>query len=89
MADANDTRAAAIKRLENKRAFWQHLAIYLVVNAFLVLVWAVTSRGYFWPVWIIGPWGIGLALHTWNAFFQRPISEADIQREMRRGDTVA
>lgn len=89
MPDANDARAAAIRRLKNKRAFWLHLVVYLVVNAFLIFVWAVTSRSYFWPIWTIGPWGIGLVMHGWNAFFQRPITEADIQEEMRRGGSIA
>jgi class 3 adenylate cyclase len=40
-----------------------HLTVYLLVNAFLVGIWAVTSGGYFWPVWPILGWGLGLALH--------------------------
>jgi hypothetical protein len=33
---------------------------FLLVNALLVIVWAVTGAGYFWPVWPILGWGIGL-----------------------------
>lgn len=36
----------ARKRVEEKKAFYTHLATYVVVNAMLVLIWAFTSRGY-------------------------------------------
>jgi uncharacterized ion transporter superfamily protein YfcC len=80
-----DRRKAAIARIENRRAFWQHLVTYVVVNTILVVIWAVSGAGYFWPIWIIGFWGIGLVLHAWQVFGQKPISEDDIRREMGRG----
>ncbi len=85
MPDEDASRKAAIERLKNRRAFGQDLVAYLVVNGFFVLIWAVTGGGYFWPAWIMGLWGIGLVLHAWTAFFQRPITEEDVEREMRRG----
>jgi uncharacterized ion transporter superfamily protein YfcC len=90
MADSEQQRRAAIKRLKNKRDFGQHVVVYVVINAFLVFIWAVTGAGYFWPVWAIAGWGIGLVLHGWSVFYGRSITEADIEREMhRRGDTTA
>jgi len=39
------------------------LGFYLVVNTFLVLIWAITSPGgYFWPIWPILGMGFVLAL---------------------------
>jgi hypothetical protein len=46
-------------------AFEWHARIYLLVNLFLVAIWAVTSGfGYFWPIWPILGWGLGLAVHA-------------------------
>lgn len=39
---------------------------YLAVNVVLVMVWAVTGAGYFWPIWPITGWGIGVAVR-WRA----------------------
>jgi uncharacterized ion transporter superfamily protein YfcC len=89
MSDEGERRKAAIDRLKNKRAFGQDLVAYVVVNAFLVLVWALSGRGYFWPAWVMGAWGVGIVMHGWTAFIQRPITEDEIEREMKhRGDSV-
>jgi hypothetical protein len=85
MTDQDDKRAAAVKRIEAKRAFRFHLALYLVVNLLLIVIWASTARGYFWPIWPMLGWGIGIAFHGWVVFFQKPISEDEIRREMEKG----
>jgi len=79
-----DERAEARKRVQAKREFVSHVVAYVVINAFLVVVWALTSAGYFWPVWVIGGWGVGLMLHAWDVFWRRPVTEADVDRELRR-----
>jgi class 3 adenylate cyclase len=41
-----------------------HFAIYAVVNLMLIGIWAASGGGYFWPVWPILGWGIGLGCHA-------------------------
>ena len=80
----DDRREAAIRRLQAKREFRRHLVIYATVNGLLVVIWSVTWPDYFWPVWPMAGWGIALALHGWRVYGERPISEAEIQREMEK-----
>ena len=68
MTDEDEQRKAAIKRIEAKRAFRMHLALYVLVNLLLIVVWALTGRGYLWPVWPISGWGIGIAFHYWSVY---------------------
>ena len=77
-------RAEAVSRLKKKRDFATHALIYLLVNSFLVVIWAVTSGDFFWPIFPIAGWGIGLAANAWDVYGRRPISEDEIRREMDR-----
>ena len=82
--DTRDVREQAIERLKKRRDFYNHLVVYIVVNAAVWTVWAVTGAGYPWPAWLSGLWGIGLIMNAWEVFLRRPITEADISREIDR-----
>jgi hypothetical protein len=77
-------RATARKRVEARRAFASNLVAFVVVNAFFIAVWALTGGGYFWPAWVLCGWGAGLVLHAWDVFVRRPITEADVDAELKR-----
>jgi hypothetical protein len=77
-------RERAVQRLKKKRDFHTHVLIYVAVNAFLVVIWAVTSGGYFWPIFPILGWGIAVAANAWDVYGRKPISEDEIRREADR-----
>lgn len=77
-------REEAVLRLKKRRDFEAHLVTYVVVNAAIWVIWAVAGTGYPWPAWITVGWAIGLIMNAWDVFFRRPISEADVQREIER-----
>jgi uncharacterized ion transporter superfamily protein YfcC len=82
--DYDRRRQIAIQRIRDKNDFKVHLLVYLLVNTMLVLIWAITGSGYFWPVWVIGFWGIGLVMHGYTVYRGNQISEGEIDREMHR-----
>ncbi len=88
MDEQDDRREAALKRLKAKRDFKTHLAVYVIVNSMLVAIWAFSGRGYFWPIWPLLGWGVGLVINAWAVYFERPITEEDIRKEMERGGRV-
>jgi len=61
----------------------------VLVNAFLVAIWAVTGSGFFWPIFPIIAWGIGVAMNAWDVYRADEPDEDRIAREMesirRRG----
>ena len=85
MDDYQDRREAAVKRVKARRDFKTHVAAYVIVNLFLIGIWALGDRGFFWPIWVMLAWGIGLAFNAWAVYFKKPISEQEIQQEMERG----
>lgn len=64
MSYEEDLRRRAAKRVKAREEFRQHLSAYVIVNAMLVGIWAVTGQGYFWPVWPMLGWGVGVAFHA-------------------------
>ncbi len=47
--------------------------------------WAVTGAGFFWPVFPIFGWGIGLVAHWWTVYGIDDVRrEAEVQKEIRR-----
>ena len=77
-------REQAIKRLKKRRDFFAHLLVYVLVNAFIVAIWAVTSGGFFWPIFPMVGWGIGVVMNAWDVWRPAEFSEAEITREIQR-----
>jgi hypothetical protein len=79
--ERDELRERAIARLKKKRDLGAHVLAYVLVNAVIVAIWAVTGSGSFWPIFPILGWGIGLAFNVWDVY-RRDVTEAEIQREM-------
>lgn len=80
-----ELRERALKRLKKRRDFRGHLLVYVLVNTFLVVVWAATTPGgFFWPIFPIVGWGIGVVMNAWDAYVATDIGEEDIAREVER-----
>ena len=77
-------REQAITQLKKKRDFTTHLVIYVLVNSMLVGIWAVTGGDFFWPIFPILGWGIGLGANAWDVYGRKPISEGEIEQEISR-----
>jgi hypothetical protein len=91
-------RELAIKRIKAKNAFKIHLLVYVAVNTALVVTWVVLAVGgwlhfvhveplpsnFFWPVFPIVGWGIGVAINGYVVYRGNVITEEQIEREMKR-----
>jgi hypothetical protein len=80
---ADAARRHARKQIEKRRGLQGGFVAYVVINSFLVGVWAITGRGYFWPGWVLAGWGVGMVLGLWD-YLRGPVTEADIDRELRK-----
>ena len=79
-----DLRVRALQRLRKKADFRVHLLIYCLVNGMIVVVWAMTSQGFFWPVFPLAGWGIGLVANFYDAYVREEPSEAQVVAEVER-----
>jgi len=81
-ANMDQLRERAIRNLKKRRDFKAHLLVYVLMNAFVVAIWAVTGAGFFWPVFLLVGWGIGLVMNAWDVYFNDDFDEEQIKREI-------
>ena len=60
--------AEAKKQVREIKGFYHHLAVYVLVNAFLLLVNVVTSPAVLWFYWPLLGWGLGIVAHAASVF---------------------
>lgn len=79
-----EIRSLAKSRVEKKKGFFIHLLIYLVINAMLFVIWAVTGSQFPWFVFPLAGWGIGLLFHGLDVFVFPQAGSDWEQKEIRK-----
>lgn len=78
----------AKKKVENLKSFYMHLTVFILVNIFLIIINWSTYDGYWWFVFPLGGWAIGLIVHGATVFagsaFGVEWEERKIQEYMER-----
>lgn len=69
-----DRRRIARKRARAKLRFYQHLALYLVVNGSLLALNLWTSPDTLWFYWPLALWGLAVAAHGVKVYLFGPES---------------
>jgi len=85
-----ELRRRAEQRADAKLSFRAHLIAYVVVNAGLVAINLFTSPGYFWAIWPMIGWGIGIVAHGIAVYYdggdmRERVIKAELER-LRQGD---
>jgi hypothetical protein len=80
---------AARRRVRQLRGFYSHLAVYVAVNAGLLIINLFSSPGRLWIVWPLAGWGIAVVIHGASVFLAgrmlgREWEERKIREIMRR-----
>jgi hypothetical protein len=81
----DSARQQAIQRLHQRRGFLNYVIGAVVVSLFMVLIWALSGQGYFWPIWVMGGFLVGGIFYGVNQRMNKPLTEDQIQREMQKG----
>ena len=77
-----------MSRAGAEKAFQGHAAAWFVVNAFLFMIWLITTApGHPWFLYPAGGWGIAVALQayaTYNMPHDDELEAGEEQRQLRR-----
>ncbi|MEM9303671.1 MAG: 2TM domain-containing protein [Pseudomonadota bacterium] len=93
----------AKKRINELKVFYAHLVSYVAVSVFLFAINMLTSPGFFWFLFPVLGWGIGIAIHAGLVFWtghdweRRKMEELtglketrdELQKLAERTDTLA
>jgi hypothetical protein len=84
-----ELRAAAERRVAQRRGFQMHLTIYLLVNAGLWIIWYLAmpliNVGVPWPIFPTLGWGVGIVAHGLTTYWSLSgADDAAVEREMER-----
>lgn len=63
-----DKYMKAKKKVDNIKAFYGHLLAYCLVIPFLFFINYMTSPGYWWFLYLMLGWGIGIGSHAFGVF---------------------
>ena len=77
----------AREKVEEKKGFYVHFIVYILVNILLIIIWAATGAGFPWFIFPLGGWGIGVLFHFLGVFvFSRQTSweRREIENEVER-----
>ena len=77
------TEEQARKRIEDEKGFYGNLAAYLVVNTLLVAINLISDPSYFWAIWPMLGWGVGVATHAFSVFGLPGIGRSWEERRLR------
>lgn len=70
-----------------RSAFRDHLIPYLAVNTFFLLLNLFATPYYFWSIYPLLGWGLGLFLHGWHAYQTKgPSYEREFQKWRKARD---
>ena len=74
---------AAIQ-IQRWRDFGRQVFAYTIGNIVFIVIWAAQGKGFFWPMYPLLVWGLGLSVQHFNVVIRGQITDEDVQRKLKR-----
>jgi len=71
------------QRVKRMSVFYQHLIVYVLVNAGLAVINLTSNPNDLWFVYPLFGWGVGLAAHGASVFFAEGFTKSWEERKIR------
>ncbi len=82
-------REREARRIVRRQWFWLHFVVWATIQAFLIVIWALSSRHYPWFIFPLFGWGVLVAAHFAYAFIVRDPEEIIVERAQREKERPA
>jgi signal transduction histidine kinase len=87
MLGARGRQASGEGRAGARRALVVHALASAGVSSLLILIWLLTSRGYFWPIWPMLALALALGIHGW-VYYAREHSDRWVEHRLNTGFAI-
>jgi hypothetical protein len=74
----------AATHMQRWRDFGSQVFAYVIGNSVFIVIWAVQGKGFFWPIYPLLVWGLGLSVQHFNVVIRGQITYEDVRRKLNR-----
>lgn len=74
----------AKKKVEEEKKFYYHLGVFVVMNAFFIILNLATSPDHLWFYWPMLGWGLGLTLQGVKVFTNVGLSKEWEEKRIKK-----
>jgi hypothetical protein len=81
----------AALQMQRWRDFGSQVLVYGIGSFVFIVIWAAQGRGFFWPIYPLLVWGLGLSVQHFTMVIRGQITDEEVRRKLSRngGDVQA
>jgi 2TM domain len=76
----------AALQIQRWRDFGSQIFAYVIGNLVFIVIWAAQGRSFFWPIYPLLVWGLGLSVQHFNMVIRGQITDEEVQRKLHRNE---
>ena len=74
----------AALQMQRWRDFGSQVLAYVIGSIVFIIIWAVQGKGFFWPIYPLLVWGLGVSVQHFTVVIRGQITDEDVRRTLNR-----
>jgi len=73
----------AALQMQRWRDFGSQVFAYAIGNIVFIVIWAAQGKSFFWPIYPLLVWGLGVSVQHFTAVLLGQITDEDVRRKLK------
>jgi hypothetical protein len=82
--DSHADYLQAALQMQRWRDFGSQVFAYGIGNIVFIIIWIVQGKGFFWPIYPLLVWGLGVSVQHFTVVIRGQITDEAVQRKINR-----